>query len=275
MNCKFSDAFRSNQWLNMYICYTLQLMCSHRVCLCAVFFFNSIRFIWQLKLLPSIQSSANISLNLNRAWTNEREKERGVRPSEINHGLPKIRWIPNCVRVCAAFAYVRCLGAIILFICTIYCETVSHWQRWDVDTTWQRHFHRCNGKESSLELSFTYCCINIVYTNNAVADSLYLLKVYKNLHASGITRKPFHKIEKTSKGWSTLFRLSNAFFLCIYWFVIQKRWKKFAALLSVTKIRRQPLYHFKSVDMNGFCWKFVQIIVFEYINALKLMHSKN
>lgn len=65
-----------------YIFATHYNRCVPTMCLCVCVIFNSIQFIWQLKLLPSIQSSVtNISLNLNRAWMDgkvEREREECV-----------------------------------------------------------------------------------------------------------------------------------------------------------------------------------------------------
>lgn len=62
-----------NGWTHIHLLHiTIDVLCFHRVFVCVIF--NSIQFIWQLKLLPSIPSSANISLNLNRAWMDRKEE---------------------------------------------------------------------------------------------------------------------------------------------------------------------------------------------------------
>lgn len=62
-----------NGWTHIHLLHiTIDVVCFHRVFVCVIF--NSIQFIWQLKLLPSIPSSANISLNLNRAWMDRKEE---------------------------------------------------------------------------------------------------------------------------------------------------------------------------------------------------------
>lgn len=221
MNCKFSDAFRANQWLNIHLLHiTIDVVC------CASTVCSFVSFLIPFNLFGNWYLYLQFSpapifhwIWIEREWIGKEESERSAFKWNKSWFTENSVNTKLCVR---RFAYVRCLEAIILFICTIYCEPLA---KNGMDTTLGRHFQRWNGNESSLESSFTYYCINNVYTTIAVADSLFI-KSIRICRLRALPANPFNKISKiskTSKGWSTLFILANAFFLRIYWFLIPKR----------------------------------------------------